>query len=183
MEKEVKGQRGSGTSEADFVLQWGERKRVRCMKVKKDQNFTNGKSTDCLTKRKLGSRLVSSERGSPSRPNKIMDSPINVRRSNVASPEKEDRYYTTRGSMGLDENGKIPKDTVKENKKLVWPKLFITLSNKEKEEDFMAMKGCKLPQRPKKRAKLVQRTLLLHRTDDAAGESGSMVIRFVQREI
>ncbi|XP_056843638.1 uncharacterized protein LOC108831210 isoform X1 [Raphanus sativus] len=162
--EEAKGQRGNGTTEADFVLQWGERKRVRCMKVKKDQSR---KSTDCLSnKRKLMSRAVSSERGSPSRhlnrPNKMVDSTGgNVRRSFVASPEKEDRYYTTRGSMGTDESGKIIKETVKETKKHVWPKLFITLSNKEKEEDFLAMKGCKLPQRPKKRAKLVQKTLLL----------------------
>jgi len=48
-----------------------------------------------------------------------------------------------------------------EKKKMVWPKLLITLSSKEKEEDFMAMKGCKLPQRPKKRAKLTQRTILV----------------------
>ncbi|CAN7028649.1 unnamed protein product [Brassica rapa subsp. trilocularis] len=129
--EEVKGQRGNGTTDADFVLQWGERKRVRCMKVKKDQS------------------------------RKVVDSPGNVRRSFVASPEKEDRYYTTRGSMGVDESGKIIKEPVKETKKHVWPKLFITLSNKEKEEDFLAMKGCKLPQRPKKRAKLVQKTLLL----------------------
>ncbi|GKA38461.1 pumilio homolog 12 [Tanacetum coccineum] len=33
--------------------------------------------------------------------------------------------------------------------------------NKEKEEDFMLMKGCKLPQRPKKRAKTIQKTILL----------------------
>ncbi|KVI06826.1 Protein of unknown function DUF1639, partial [Cynara cardunculus var. scolymus] len=51
-------------------------------------------------------------------------------------------------------------DTKKESKRAVWPKLFTTLSSKEKEEDFMAMKGCKLPQRPKKRAKMIQRTLL-----------------------
>ena len=44
---------------------------------------------------------------------------------------------------------------------LVWPKLYISLSSKEKEEDFLAMKGCKPPQRPKKRAKLIQRTLLV----------------------
>ncbi|CAA7015494.1 unnamed protein product [Microthlaspi erraticum] len=164
--EEVKGQRGSGSTEADFVLQWGERKRVRCMKVKKDKSLMNGKSTDCLSKRKLLSRAASSERGSPSRhlnrPNKMIGSPVNVRRSFVASPEKEDRYYTTRGSMGIDESGKVMKELpVKESKKQVWPKLFITLSNKEKEEDFLAMKGCKLPQRPKKRAKLVQKTLLL----------------------
>ncbi|CAN7083750.1 unnamed protein product [Brassica oleracea var. botrytis] len=93
--------------------------------------------------------------------NTNIDSPGNVRRSFVASPEKEDRYYTTRGSMGTYESGKLIKEPVKETKKHMWPKLFMTLSNKEKEEDLLAMKGCKLPQRPKKRAKLVQMTLLL----------------------
>ena len=42
----------------------------------------------------------------------------------------------------------------------VWPpKFVIALTNKEKEEDFFAFKGSKLPQRPKKRAKFIQRTL------------------------
>ncbi|OAY66943.1 hypothetical protein ACMD2_04475 [Ananas comosus] len=43
----------------------------------------------------------------------------------------------------------------------VWPKFAIALTNKEKEEDFLAFKGSKLPQRPKKRAKIIQRTLNL----------------------
>lgn len=77
-----------------------------------------------------------------------------------ASPEKEDRYYTTRGSA--EESGKVAGDGNNgEERALVWPKLYITLSSKEKEEDFLAMKGCKLPQRPKKRAKLIQRSLLV----------------------
>ncbi|KAE8735484.1 hypothetical protein F3Y22_tig00000340pilonHSYRG00471 [Hibiscus syriacus] len=63
---------------------------------------------------------------------------------------------------------------VKEGKRIVSPKLFTTLSNKEKEQDFMAMKGCKLPQRPKKRAKLIQRSILV------IGEPRDMAIRPVQ---
>ncbi|XP_034891012.1 uncharacterized protein [Populus alba] len=44
----------------------------------------------------------------------------------------------------------------------VWPpKFVIALTNKEKEEDFFAFKGSKLPQRPKKRAKFIQRNLNL----------------------
>lgn len=83
------------------------------------------------------------------------------RKTCATSPEKEDRYYTTRGSMGMmDDNGKVL-DHGGEDRGTVWPKLFISLSSKEKEEDFMAMKGCKLPQRPKKRAKLIQKTLLV----------------------
>lgn len=75
----------------------------------------------------------------------------------------KDRYYPTRGStvvfeetgpthgmLGLDDKGPF-----------VLPRFFIALSNKEKEEDFMAMKGCKLPQRPKKRSKSIQKCLLV----------------------
>ncbi|KAJ0989425.1 hypothetical protein J5N97_007781 [Dioscorea zingiberensis] len=40
-----------------------------------------------------------------------------------------------------------------------WPRIFISLSRKEKEDDFLAMKGTKLPQRPKKRAKNIEKTL------------------------
>jgi len=93
------------------------------------------------------------------------------RRSASRSPEKEERCYPTRGSA--EENGKVAADGGGGNLAgnhagddgnrggVVWPKLYITLSSKEKEEDFMAMKGCKLPQRPKKRAKVIQRTLLV----------------------
>lgn len=40
-----------------------------------------------------------------------------------------------------------------------WPKIYVALSRKEKEDDFLAMKGTKLPHRPKKRAKNIDRTL------------------------
>ncbi|XP_037494075.1 protein ENL isoform X2 [Jatropha curcas] len=40
-----------------------------------------------------------------------------------------------------------------------WPRIYIALSRKEKEDDFFAMKGTKLPQRPKKRAKNIDKTL------------------------
>lgn len=68
--------------------------------------------------------------------------------------------------MGLDENGKMlgldhHNGHLGDIKNNVWPKLFLSLSSKEKEEDFMAMKGCKLPQRPKKRAKFLQKSLLV----------------------
>ncbi|KAG9157036.1 hypothetical protein Leryth_009071 [Lithospermum erythrorhizon] len=43
-----------------------------------------------------------------------------------------------------------------------WPPKFeIALTNKEKEEDFLVLKGSKLPQRPKKRSKIIQRTVNL----------------------
>ncbi|OEL18670.1 hypothetical protein BAE44_0020312 [Dichanthelium oligosanthes] len=46
-----------------------------------------------------------------------------------------------------------------EKEKFELPRIYISLSRKEKEDDFLAMKGTKLPQRPKKRAKNVDKTL------------------------
>lgn len=42
---------------------------------------------------------------------------------------------------------------------LDWPKFLISLSRKEKEDDFYRIKGTKLPQRPKRRPKVVERAL------------------------
>lgn len=153
-------------------LQWGNRKRLRCFKVK--DSTSNGKSDGgIVVKKKITSRVVDNTKESTllppiSSPHRL-NRDLGVNRSNtnehrktsVSSPEKEDRYYTTRGSVGVDDTSKLFIDSREEKKKMVWPKLLITLSSKEKEEDFMAMKGCKLPQRPKKRAKLIQRTVLL----------------------
>ncbi|GLJ10221.1 hypothetical protein SUGI_0124290 [Cryptomeria japonica] len=55
-------------------------------------------------------------------------------------------------------------NTVQDNKALnmetfVWPNVCLSLSHGEKEEDFLAMKGSKLPLRPKKRLKCIQRAI------------------------
>ncbi|XP_010672039.2 uncharacterized protein LOC104888705 [Beta vulgaris subsp. vulgaris] len=167
MDREEKNQIKS--AEPEFVLQWG--KRLRCVRVK-NPNFSP-KSNGGI-RQKITSRIVTDHATDPS------FSPINrINRSseasgNVKSPEKEERYYTTRGSSAGEEreSGKSSMTEgigigigynigAQEKGNLVWPKLYVSLSSKEKEEDFLAMKGCKLPQRPKKRAKLIQRSLLL----------------------
>lgn len=40
-----------------------------------------------------------------------------------------------------------------------WPRIYIALSRNEKEDDFLAMKGTKLSQRPKKRPKNIDKAL------------------------
>lgn len=40
-----------------------------------------------------------------------------------------------------------------------WPKFLVSLSRKEKEDDFLAIKGTKLPVRPKKRSKLMDKAI------------------------
>lgn len=124
MEKEGKNQSQRVKEATDFVLQWGNRKRLRCCKVKKESkqfdqnNSSNNKSTtDCLSKKKIPSRVVSVEKGSPNRLNKNSDLPMTSRKPSVTSPEKEDRYYTTRGSLGLDDSSKLFIDHLKEEKK------------------------------------------------------------------
>ncbi|RVW46913.1 hypothetical protein CK203_074396 [Vitis vinifera] len=173
MEKEEKSQRTYKGPETDFFLQWGNRKRLRCVRVK-DPNVSvrsNGAIRRKITSRIDRSVVTGSEKESahlqPSRFTRntegaTLRSVTNENRKSGSS-EKEDRYYTTRGSAGMDDNGKVSVEGGGggDDRGLVWPKLYISLSSKEKEEDFMAMKGCKLPQRPKKRAKIIQRSLLL----------------------
>ncbi|XP_022147554.1 uncharacterized protein LOC111016452 [Momordica charantia] len=169
MDNEGIAQKSNKSGETDFVLQWGNRKRMRYMKVKEPERVTS--KPDCLGKKKVSSnangdrRVVSAEKASSTpqnyRLNKNVVLPTNNQRTSATSPEKEDRYYTTRGSMGVDEKASLDQPTGNDRKGFVWPRLFLSLSSKEKEEDFMAMKGCKLPQRPKKRAKLLQKSLVL----------------------
>ncbi|KAI3993899.1 hypothetical protein MKX01_002912 [Papaver californicum] len=171
--------------EPEFPLQWGNTKRLRCFKIKDEEA---SEKSDGISRKRIKSRIdrrvVRADKETPSSissPNRVINNKntsaatprsnglgvSESRKSQSCSPEKEDRYYTTRGSvLGFDDNGKIFMESAvtaaaTEDKGFVWPKLFISLSNKEKEEDFMAMKGCKLPQRPKKRAKFIQRSLLL----------------------
>ncbi|KAB2038823.1 hypothetical protein ERO13_D03G146500v2 [Gossypium hirsutum] len=159
-----------GKMEKDFVLQWGNRKRLRCFnKLKKQHQHQFGNSGGGTSTTPHSLPLPNKKMGSSPVANRLkMNSDLgtNKSRSALTSPEKEDRYYATRGSGSIvleDNNTKVLMDHhhVKEDKGTVWPRLFTTLSNKEKEQDFMAMKGCKLPQRPKKRAKLIQRSILL----------------------
>ncbi|CAL4901873.1 unnamed protein product [Urochloa decumbens] len=52
-----------------------------------------------------------------------------------------------------------PASSSKPAPKLELPRIYTTLSRKEKEEDFLAMKGTKLPQRPKRRPKNVEKAV------------------------
>ncbi|KAL3645961.1 hypothetical protein CASFOL_011141 [Castilleja foliolosa] len=217
-------------SESSFVLQWGSRKRLRCMKVhgkdpstKNDPTGSrpvhratarvdrravrsginiNNSNRDSMPNQQNNSSSIKSGHGhlnlrqrpaSPSR--RILrnsEGSIGMKRNSngvrgLASPDRKvtsisnnnnnnrknnniDHYNNDShhgsggsGSSEIAHDGKRSgspggEDTVA----AMWlPKFAIALTNKEKEEDFMAIKGSKLPQRPKKRAKLIQRTLNL----------------------
>ncbi|XWS70268.1 hypothetical protein CRYUN_Cryun03dG0034200 [Craigia yunnanensis] len=194
-------------SSSDFNLQWGNRKRLRCMKiqVKDHQSGPVNRPTVRVDRRVLMADKDSSNQPSNNN-NNHANGYFNLRQRPV-SPQAPPRQRVLRNSenssaMRGQSNGGVrgfasPDDnnhhhshndnnhnnnnksaassqTVHDSKKggsssgsgeaasTVWPpKFMIALTNKEKEEDFMAIKGSKLPQRPKKRAKFIQRTLNL----------------------
>lgn len=74
-----------------------------------------------------------------------------------------DRERPVRGGNNSN-NGNLPaspnnKDSSSGSEGSVWPKFAVALTNKEKEEDFLVFKGSRPPHRPKKRTKVIQKTI------------------------
>ncbi|KAL1552368.1 hypothetical protein AAHA92_13172 [Salvia divinorum] len=219
--------KSDATTSSDFVLQWGNRKRLRCMKfqTKDHTNNNNGSGPVQRPTTRIDRRVVRSDLSKREDPNSNQlltgksngggNAYLNLRQraaspahrilrnsesslgmrghSNVVrgltSPERggttgnnnsthlhsstknnksihhsDNHYQHGGGGSGSSGTGHDEKKGVSSDTTIVavWPPKFaIALTNKEKEEDFMAIKGSKLPQRPKKRAKLIQRTLNL----------------------
>lgn len=102
-------------------------------------------------------------------------SPSGIERSNRRMPpssgsakgQKPSGSSTTQASERLNNHGdSASMQSGQEGRVLTapveaieWPRIYLSLSRKEKEDDFLAMKGTKIPQRPKKRAKNIDRTL------------------------
>ncbi|VVB12306.1 unnamed protein product [Arabis nemorensis] len=61
--------------------------------------------------------------------------------------------------MATNINGEREKTTTTQVGVIEWPRIYIALSRKEKEEDFLVMKGTKLPHRPRKRPKNIDKAL------------------------
>ncbi|KAG8381828.1 hypothetical protein BUALT_Bualt05G0013400 [Buddleja alternifolia] len=226
--------KSAATTSSDFVLQWGNRKRLRCMKVQvKDQSINNDPSgsgsgqrvTARVDRRVVRSDLMSKD-PNPN-PNQQNNNNNNANKSNgggnngylnlrqrpaspshrilrnsensivmrghsngvrsLTSPDRGERKGNNNNNNNKNNNhhnennhhhgggggGSGSSETAHDVKKggspstgdtiaAVWPpKFVIALTNKEKEEDFMAIKGSKLPHRPKKRSKFIQRTVNL----------------------
>lgn len=216
------------TTSSDFVLQWGNRKRLRCMKIQvKDKGKDDSDAPVTRTTVRVDRRVVRPDKDPANQPSTAGNSNqtngyLNLRQRPL-SPQQPPlqrvlrNSETTTSAMRGQSNGGLrgivspdnragahdkkgnhhhhnhhhhnnennntksaaSSDTAHDSKKggggsssgsgdaalappMVWPpKFVIALTNKEKEEDFMAIKGSKLPQRPKKRAKFIQRTLNL----------------------
>ncbi|PSS01238.1 NADH-quinone oxidoreductase subunit N like [Actinidia chinensis var. chinensis] len=218
----------AATTSSDFVLQWGNRKRLRCMKIQvkdhaadpvhrttvrvdrrvvrsdtnKDNNTSHQGSVITATANNGNGYLNLRQRSSSPSHRILRNSEISIAMKGhgngvtrgFSSPDRggaQDKRGgahhnnptpTTNNNNNNNDNnnngggggGSGSTETAHDSKKgggtssgseaipAVWPpKFVIALTNKEKEEDFIAFKGSKLPQRPKKRAKFIQRTLNL----------------------
>ncbi|GER32543.1 hypothetical protein STAS_08628 [Striga asiatica] len=121
------------SSPSQFDLQWGSRKGLRCMKVHGKDHSTSNDSTGSRTVRRATARIDRRAVRSDTDNNAGKD-PITNRSGG--------------GHLNLRQRPASPSRRILRN-------------SEEKEEDFLAIKGSKLPQRPKKRAKFIQRTLNL----------------------
>ncbi|KAF5823312.1 hypothetical protein HanRHA438_Chr01g0037841 [Helianthus annuus] len=167
----------------DLFLKWGNKKRLRCVRMRDPDDAADPSyavSGRRRIRRRINSRFVTfpsdnnnnnhshnnnynnnnnikQQASVPSQHTRLTrnsETAVNLRSEShrKPSPEKEVSRPTVSPVDGGVGDQKV---------KHVWPKLYITLSSKEKEEDFMAMKGCKPSHRPKKRPKAIQRSLLL----------------------
>ncbi|KAL9260030.1 hypothetical protein AKJ16_DCAP10702 [Drosera capensis] len=197
------------------TLQWGNRKRIRCMKIQVkgvDDSSSTPAAVHRTTTVRVDRQVVRADHDgshqsngghfnlrqrptSPTRPHvytqrilrntegsSAMKGHSNRSRGLLQSPERahdkkgsghhNGNYYNNNNYDNINhQNGRPTVSSEKEGggsssgsdgMPAVWPpKFVIALTNKEKEEDFMAIKGSKLPQRPKKRAKFIQRTVNL----------------------
>ncbi|KAE8656597.1 vacuolar-processing enzyme-like [Hibiscus syriacus] len=199
-------------SSSNFVLQWGNRKRLRCMKiqVKDDQSGpvnrtivrvdkdssnqpsnNNNHGTGCFNLRQRPASPQASpakrilrkcENSNPMRGQsnggvRGFASPDSAHEKRGGNQNNYNHYHTNNNDNHHHRNkSTASSETAHDSRKggsssgsgevapapIVWPpKFMIALTNKEKEEDFMVLKGSRLPQRPKKRAKFIQRTLNL----------------------
>lgn len=105
----------------------------------------------------VGKRLEKSNTKKPHLSSSSFGGPIKKDKPNDPIVHQSDHHLTSpaRGGAAAAEA-----EAVNSGEAVVeWPRIYIALSRKEKEDDFFSMKGTKLPHRPKKRAKAIDRAL------------------------
>ncbi|PKA63955.1 hypothetical protein AXF42_Ash004966 [Apostasia shenzhenica] len=162
----------------EALLQWGQSKRPRCsrsdsrhagetdpsryrsngFKLPPRCSVSSTSTTGHCTNREPSlsaalSKYKGERRSLPSPPEKTCHNKM----APAASPSRIGCTHSVGDSELATQSGADPEKVKAEQTEL--PRICLSLSRKEKEEDFFAMKGTKLPQRPKKRAKNIDRSL------------------------
>ncbi|KAL5231002.1 hypothetical protein ABZP36_029778 [Zizania latifolia] len=176
----TRGGGGGTAAERDLLLQWGNRKRLRC--VNAHRRDVESAATVAAEKAAASQRRAAAAAAAQHHPTgfahhralrnleesgSMRSSAQQQQLNGIHTVASLDRERPARGNNIINNNGGPP--TSPDDKKgsssgsegSIWPKFATTLTNKEKEADFLVFKGSKLPQRPKKRAKVIQRTVNL----------------------
>ncbi|XP_062206637.1 uncharacterized protein LOC133908574 isoform X1 [Phragmites australis] len=165
--------RGGGTAaERDLLLQWGNRKRLRCVKVHRRDvaaAATVAAEKAASSQRRAAAAAAALQHGSLRNSERAgnMGSSAQQQQNNVihmmASPDRERQVKgggnCNNGNLLASPDDKKGSSSGSEGS--VWPNVTIALTNKEKEEDFLVFKGSRPPHRPKKRVKAIQKTINL----------------------
>ncbi|KAJ6815904.1 uncharacterized protein M6B38_418690 [Iris pallida] len=130
----------STEKELQLQLQWGSRKRLRCLKIQRNDNGTHEKPFVAVR--------GADRRASLPAPNRTPFSPTLPRALRQFSFVNLEAAANAGGAVVHWKRVGVLHQVSENN--TAWPKLAIQLTVKEKEEDFMIFKGSKPPQRPKK---------------------------------
>ncbi|XP_062219050.1 uncharacterized protein LOC133918925 isoform X2 [Phragmites australis] len=162
---------GGGTAaERDLLLQWGNRKRLRCVKVHRRDvavAATVAAEKAAASQRRAAAAALQHRCLRNSEVAAYMRPSAQQKQNNVfhmvASPDKERpaRGVNNSNNGNLSASPDDKKGSSSGSEGSLWPNFAIALTNKEKEEDFLVFKGSRLPHRPNKRGKIIQKTINL----------------------
>lgn len=110
------------------------------------------------------SRSGGSKRSPPSPDQIEKRSSVRDQRQNGFDHQQQQHQRVNRSESTAQAQAHPELETNGEREKVTqeWPRIYIALSRKEKEEDFLVMKGTKLPHRPRKRAKNIDKALQVY---------------------
>ncbi|KAH9291613.1 hypothetical protein KI387_043198, partial [Taxus chinensis] len=155
-------------------FQWGRRKLMRCGKplLKQAETVSEKKSTirvdrrlvrtdtEAFSQHEQRDQVKSGLDKNTALPcnNSFRSSSCPPERTTISQHPVNDMMCTRRG-VNTDEMKTVQGNKPSNRETFIWPKVFLSLSVSEKEEDFLAIKGSKLPLRPKKRLKSIQKAI------------------------
>eukprot|EP00252_Welwitschia_mirabilis_P010121 TRINITY_DN23255_c0_g1_i1.p1 TRINITY_DN23255_c0_g1~~TRINITY_DN23255_c0_g1_i1.p1 ORF type:complete len:207 (+),score=33.71 TRINITY_DN23255_c0_g1_i1:1007-1627(+) len=151
-------------------LQWGSRKRSRGTKVSSGRKSEMSSSFFRKPAFRVDRRVVRAEKEIllSDRRNFVAKTKVLTGKSHSiqssSSPQRNERVQKSAvvdlvKNVHAFEEANNGTDGEEKAEAVMWPKFLLTLSRAEKEHDFLVMKGTKLPLRPKKPSKQIQRVI------------------------
>ncbi|OAO99150.1 hypothetical protein AXX17_AT4G23770 [Arabidopsis thaliana] len=127
------------------------------------RNLEDRSANGSPSRNNINGRMISRSGGSkrsPPSPDQIEKrSSVRDQRQNGFDHQQQQHQRVNRSESTAQGHQEVEINGEREKATQEWPRIYIALSRKEKEEDFLVMKGTKLPHRPRKRAKNIDKAL------------------------